>query len=107
MKMVLTGATGFVGHEILDQCIAHNYIERIYCLTRRPLDDQYKNPKNKKASEKVVEIIHENYEEYPASLLQLLREEGVEGCIWAQGKPRPEQYKNLEEAQRVCPYACV
>ena len=38
MKIVLTGATGNVGTEVLDQAIAHNYIEHIYCITRKPLD---------------------------------------------------------------------
>lgn len=94
MRILLTGATGFIGREILEQCITHNYVDRVYVLTRKPLDQKYFK------GEKVVEIIHENFEEYPDSLLNRLRDEGVEGCIWALGG-RVEQYKNLEEAQRV------
>lgn len=97
MKIVLTGATGFIGSEVLQQCIAHNYIERIFCLTRKPLDQKWFAGKR---GDKVVEIVHDNFEEYPDSLLRRLRDEGVEGCIWALGG-KVEQFKNLEDAQRV------
>lgn len=98
MKIVLAGATGFIGKEVLEQCIAHNYIEHIYCLTRKPLDQKYFQGKR---GHKVTEIIHDNYEEYPESLLRRLRDEGVDGAIWALGAVRIQQYKTLEEAQRV------
>ena len=98
MKILLVGATGFIGTEVLKQCIAHNYIEKIYCLTRKSLDQKYFQGKR---GEKVVEILHDDYEKYPDSLLRRLRDEGVEGCIWALGNNKIESYKNLEEAQRV------
>lgn len=98
MKLLLAGSTGYIGTEILKQCIAHNYIQRIYCLTRKPLDQHWFKGKN---GDKVIEILHENYEEYPEMLLRRLREEGVEGCIWALGGNSIAQYKNIDEARRV------
>ncbi|EMC97332.1 hypothetical protein BAUCODRAFT_68197 [Baudoinia panamericana UAMH 10762] len=97
MKIVLTGATGLIGSEVLDQCIAHNYIERIFVITRKPLDQKYYG---KAAKGKVTEIIHDNFEEYPEALLRRLRDEGVEGCIWALGR-RYENFKSKEEAEKV------
>lgn len=99
MKVLLTGATGFIGTEILEQCLAHNYISSIVVLTRKPLDAKYfKGPKG----DKITEILHDNFEEYPDSLLARLRDDlGVEGCIWALGHGNMKAYKNVEEAQRV------
>ncbi|KAF2766754.1 hypothetical protein EJ03DRAFT_297769 [Teratosphaeria nubilosa] len=100
MKLVLAGATGFVGSEVLEQCIAHNYIEKIVVLTRKPLDGKYFH--NKRATQKIVEIIHEDFAVYDESLLRRLRDEGVEGCIWALGRAKMEQFNNdKDEATRV------
>jgi len=100
MKLVLFGATGFIGSEILDQCIKHNYIEKVFCLTRKQLAQKYFH--SKRAAEKVVEIMHDDFEDYPESLLMRLRSEGVEGCIWALGaKIDMKNYKNKDEATMV------
>lgn len=97
MKVILTGATGFIGTEILDQAISHNYIEKIYVLTRKSLDAKY----FKKAGKgKVVELLHDNFLEYPEDLLRRLRDEGVEACIWALGSRAPDS-KKLEEEQKI------
>lgn len=94
MKIILTGSTGFIGAEILKQCIAHNYIDHIYILTRRPVDAAYARHK------KVTQILHEDFENFPADLLDRLRSEGVEACIWALGGP-VKKFANLDEARRV------
>jgi hypothetical protein len=95
MKIILTGATGYVGTEILDQAIQHNYIDHIYCLTRKPLDRKYFA---KAAKGKVTELIHDNFGSYDDSLMRYLREQGVEGCIWAMGpKTHPDTTKRQEE----------
>jgi len=94
MKILLTGATGFIGGEILQQAIAHIYISHIVVLTRRPLDDKLAQHK------KVTEIVHDDFEEWPESLLARLKDAGVEACIWALGG-KVEQFKNLDEARKV------
>lgn len=93
MKIVLTGCTGFIGSEILRQCIDASYISHIFVLTRRPLDDRFSH-------KKVTQLLHEDFEVYRSDLLSRLREEGVEACIWAIGG-RVQQFKDLDEARKV------
>jgi hypothetical protein len=94
MKILLTGATGYIGTEILQQCIKHNYISHIYCLTRKTLDPKFATHK------KVTQVIHEDFSQYPEYLLAKLANYGIEGCIWSLGG-KLEQFKNKEEAERV------
>lgn len=79
MKIILTGSTGFIGSEILTQALAHPFITHIYILTRRPLDAPSFSHK------KITQLLHEDFEAYPQALLERLREERVEACIWALG----------------------
>jgi hypothetical protein len=79
MKIILTGCTGFIGSEILTQCLAHPFITHIYILTRRP------HPDAKFSHKKISQLLHEDFESYPQALLDRLRDERVEACIWALG----------------------
>jgi nucleoside-diphosphate-sugar epimerase len=94
-KVVLVGATGFIGTEVLDQLIKNRYTTHIYCLTRKPLETHYSTHK------KVIQVLHENFDELPDHLFERLRGWGVQGCVWAVGAPKLTQYKNTEEAQKV------
>lgn len=94
MKIILTGATGYIGHEVLDQCIKHNFISHIYVLTRRTLDAKYATHK------KVTQVIHEGFNEWPDYLLQKLKGYGVQGCIWCLG-PSMKVVKDIDDARRV------
>ncbi|KAL9530645.1 hypothetical protein SMMN14_06056 [Sphaerulina musiva] len=97
MKIILTGSTGFIGTEILSQLISHNYITHIYLLTRRPHPSPQAN-----SSRKVTQILHEDFESYPDSLLQRFREEGVEACIWSLGVgPGMATTSNIDAARKV------
>ncbi|KAK3717748.1 hypothetical protein LTR37_005519 [Vermiconidia calcicola] len=95
MKILLVGATGYIGTEILDQCIKHNYIEQIYCLTRRTLERKYAT------NRKVTQVIHEDFSQFPDYLLDKLANYRIEGCIWCVGPANMKQYKNKEEAEKV------
>ncbi len=94
MKILLTGTTGFVGTEILQQCLKHNYISHIYVLTRKTLDPKFATHK------KVTQVIHEDFSQYPEYLLAKLANYGVEGCIWSLGGA-VEWGKNKEDAERI------
>ncbi|KAI9843832.1 MAG: hypothetical protein M1837_006093 [Sclerophora amabilis] len=74
MKIILTGASGFIGGGVLDQCIQDPAITSIVVLSRREL------PASKTSNDKVKVIIQEDFLTYPDSLLQQLR--GAKACIW-------------------------
>ncbi|KAL1302601.1 hypothetical protein AAFC00_002977 [Neodothiora populina] len=96
MKIILAGATGFLGSEVLRQCIAKSsYVQHVYAVVRKPLEDR------KLAQDpKCTEIVLEDFEQWPQHLLELFKQEGVRGCIWCIGGP-VGSFKDLETAQRV------
>ena len=73
MKVILAGTTGFIGQEVLHQCLRNPFITSIVALSRRPLTDCTSNPKLKV-------VILEDFMSYPTSVLQELA--GAESCIW-------------------------
>ncbi|KAJ9611168.1 hypothetical protein H2200_004351 [Cladophialophora chaetospira] len=92
MKVIVTGATGFVGREVVVQCIANSDITSVIVITRREIDVTLsQNPK-------VRVILHNNFEDYPSDLLQQLEE--AEGCIWCLGG-KVEDFPDLETARKV------
>jgi nucleoside-diphosphate-sugar epimerase len=74
MKILLTGATGFVGAEVLSQLAINSSISGITCLSRRPIGLE---------SPKVKTIIHSDFAVYDDGLLSELA--GHSSCIWALG----------------------
>ncbi|OAP61003.1 hypothetical protein AYL99_06007 [Fonsecaea erecta] len=77
MKAILTGATGFIGGEIFNQCIDHPQITSIVVLSRRAL------PEPAASNSKVKVIVLEDFTSYPDSVLQELKD--ADFCIWALG----------------------
>ncbi|TVY83242.1 hypothetical protein LSUE1_G001182 [Lachnellula suecica] len=77
MKVILTGSTGFIGKEVLEQCRADKEITSIIALTRRSLGDEAeKDPK-------VQVIIMKDFKVYPKEVVKQL--EGADACIWSMG----------------------
>ncbi|KAL5358594.1 hypothetical protein BJX96DRAFT_146836 [Aspergillus floccosus] len=76
MKVILTGCTGFIGNEVLKQCLQNPSITSVVVLARRALDIR-DHPKL------TVHII-DNFLSYPEPLLKDL--EGAQACIWTLGK---------------------
>jgi nucleoside-diphosphate-sugar epimerase len=74
MKVILTGATGFVGSNVLTHLIADPRVSKITCLTRRPIAT---------TAPKVTTILHEDFASYDDWLLGRLAEH--DACIWALG----------------------
>ncbi|KAI9712046.1 MAG: hypothetical protein M1820_001755 [Bogoriella megaspora] len=78
MKVVLTGVTGFIGHEVLNQCLQNPSITSVVALSRRELDPPLtKNPKLKV-------VIVTDFLSYPPSVVEDLK--GADACIWSLGK---------------------
>ncbi|TDL15951.1 hypothetical protein BD410DRAFT_795883 [Rickenella mellea] len=74
MKLILTGATGAAGLEILRAAIA----DTVTILSRRAL------PASIQPSPKAHVITHGDFASYPPSLLDQIRDH--DACIWALGK---------------------
>ncbi|KAM3425789.1 hypothetical protein BST61_g7717 [Cercospora zeina] len=74
--IILAGATGSAGAAILSHCLSNSSIARVSILSRRDVKLAENQPK-------AHVIIHDNFEQYPESLLEQLQ--GAEGCVWAQG----------------------
>ncbi|OQD87520.1 hypothetical protein PENANT_c005G10105 [Penicillium antarcticum] len=76
MKVILTGSTGFVGGEVLSQCLQHPAITSIVALSRRDLP----------AHEKLQVAIVEDFLTYPNSVREKIQD--ADACIWTLGKAR-------------------
>jgi uncharacterized protein YbjT (DUF2867 family) len=74
MKVILSGATGFIGSEALQQCLKSSSVTSVVALSRRDLPDAVtSNPKLKV-------IVMNNFTAYPDTVLSELA--GAEACIW-------------------------
>ena len=74
MKIVVTGATGFVGSGVLEICIEDSRITSIVALSCREL------PVDLTSNEKLKVIIHQDFSQYPDELLHELRD--ARACLW-------------------------
>ena len=74
MKIIITGVTGFIGGQVLQEAISDSEITHIYTLSRSPIAESLSsNPK-------VTSIIHTDFSVYSSEVLTQLR--GAEACIW-------------------------
>lgn len=75
MKVVLAGVTGFIGREILDQCLQNPSITSIVALSRRELQPPVTG------NSKVKVVLMNDFLVYPKPVLEELS--GAEACIWS------------------------
>ncbi|PGH27640.1 hypothetical protein AJ80_00653 [Polytolypa hystricis UAMH7299] len=78
MKVVLTGSTGFIGREVLRQCLESPGITSIIALSRKEL------PTSVASNPKLKAVVVDDFLSYPDSLLEELRD--TDACIWSLGK---------------------
>jgi nucleoside-diphosphate-sugar epimerase len=74
MKVIVTGATGRVGSQLVLHCIENSAITSVFVITRKPL------PESTTSNNKVTVILHEDFSSWPPELLDKLS--GAEGCLW-------------------------
>ncbi|KAI1419328.1 hypothetical protein F5Y12DRAFT_266691 [Xylaria sp. FL1777] len=92
MKIIIIGATGFVGGAVVKQAIRSNKISHIFLLARERLPDDIEN------NAKITVILHPHFSQYPdRMLLQIV---GAQACIWALGG-HAYQFTELSTARRV------
>jgi len=70
MKVALTGATGFIGAEVLRQLVDRPDVSQVTCLTRRPLSVE---------SDKVRSIVLDDFTSYDD------RVRDHDACVWTLG----------------------
>ncbi|KAA8649581.1 uncharacterized protein ATNIH1004_002252 [Aspergillus tanneri] len=80
MKIILTGSTGFIGGEVLSQCLASESIRSIVVLSRRDLPPAIAN------HTKIEVVIMNDFLNYQDSVINQLQ--GAQACIWSLGKAR-------------------
>ena len=73
MKIIVTGATGLVGSEVLRQAILDNDIKEITALVRRPIDISHP---------KIKTVIHSDFLDY-SGLEELFK--SYDAMVWALG----------------------
>jgi hypothetical protein len=75
MKLILAGSTGFIGAEVLRQCLANPSITSLVALSRRELPSTFADPDHK-----LKTVLVKDFEEYEAAVIKEC--EGAAGCIW-------------------------
>jgi uncharacterized protein YbjT (DUF2867 family) len=73
MKVIVTGVTGFIGGEVLSQCLKNSSVTSIIALSRRTLPNPIKDPK-------LEVVVMKDFNSYPDSVLKQLS--GADACIW-------------------------
>jgi uncharacterized protein YbjT (DUF2867 family) len=74
MKFILTGCTGFIGSEVLSQCLRNPSISSVIALSRRKLPEAISN------DPKLKVVVMKDFKLYPESVLLELA--GADACIW-------------------------
>lgn len=76
MKLIVSGATGFVAAEVIHQGLAHPKITQVIALSRRAVQLGAKDDKSK-----FKQVLVKDYGDYPEDVLQELK--GANACIWS------------------------
>ena len=74
MKFIVTGCTGFIGSEVLSQCLRNPAITSIIALSRRKLPDALS------MEPKLQVVVMKDFALYPNSVLNDIS--GADACIW-------------------------
>lgn len=84
MKLIITGATGMVGSEVLRQAIADNEIESITIIVRRPVDISHP---------KLNTLLHQNFLDYSSLENEFKNNDALIWCLGiSQNVVSKEQY---------------
>lgn len=85
MRLIVTGATGLAGAEVVRQSLAHDGIEKVTALSRRPLA---------LAHPSLTTVVHEDFLHYDGVLPQLA---GHDACLWCLGVSQ----RDVDEPQYI------
>lgn len=79
MKLIITGATGFVGKELLRQSLGRKEITSVVAVARNPVPVPDNLPDGADAS-KLHSVTLSDYAEYPDAVKKEFA--GADACIW-------------------------
>ncbi|KAJ5755107.1 hypothetical protein N7533_004650 [Penicillium manginii] len=85
MKLILTGSSGFVGRELLSQCLEHPSVTAVIALTRHELTGHEKH-------DKLKVVLMEDFSSYPETAREAIR--GTLGV-------KPSQVSDNDMARRI------
>lgn len=74
MEVIVAGATGNAGREIVQHCMADERISKITILTRKTV------PIEVESHPRVEVIMHQDFSQFPDDLMRRL--EGADACLW-------------------------
>lgn len=85
MKVIVTGATGLAGSEVVRECLKDPNIERVMVLARRPIGIE---------DSKLVTVLHDDFSNYDPAIFK-----GYDACFWclgiAQSKVSVAEYEKI------------
>ncbi|OAG01495.1 uncharacterized protein CC84DRAFT_1167705 [Paraphaeosphaeria sporulosa] len=94
MKLIIVGATGFVGTEILRQSLLRKDISSVVAITRRALTSPPSSPK-------LQNVVVNDYDQYSDEAKTAFKD--ANGCIWTIAiTPSKSSNYFWEEVVRVC-----
>ncbi|KAI0455124.1 NAD(P)-binding protein [Xylaria acuta] len=100
MKLIVSGATGFVGKEIIRQSLSHPKIATVVALARSPVAAPEKLPEGGDSS-KLKSIVIQDYTVYPDEVKREFS--GADACIWTVAiTPSKSKMYDFEEVKRIC-----
>ncbi|PGG97605.1 hypothetical protein GX51_07237 [Blastomyces parvus] len=101
MKLIVTGATGYVGTEVIRLALRNKAITSVVALARRPVQAP-ENAGSDADKSKLQCVILDNWTEpYPDSVREHLR--GADACIWALAvTPSKSKDTDFADVTRVC-----
>ncbi|KAF5983212.1 nucleoside-diphosphate-sugar epimerase [Fusarium coicis] len=92
MKLIVVGATGYIGAGILRQALARSEVTSIVAVTRRPL---------KQTATKLQNVIVSDYGIYSSAAKEAFA--GAGACIWTVGVTPSHAFRmDPEEVRKVC-----
>ncbi|OAP56501.1 hypothetical protein AYL99_09680 [Fonsecaea erecta] len=100
MKLVISGATGFVATELIRQSLSSPSITSVVALARRPITVP-DNLGPEADTSKLESVVLEDFAKYPDHVKKQL--EDADACIWTLAiTPSKSKSKPWDEVYRVC-----
>ncbi|KAI6083357.1 NAD(P)-binding protein [Hypoxylon rubiginosum] len=100
MKLIISGATGYVAREVIRQSLGRREITSVIALARKPVPIP-QNLEDSADPSKLKSVIIEDYEQYPEDVVKEFA--GAAACIWTVSiTPSKSTMYDFEEVKRIC-----